>query len=142
MSGDSDVPGPNWGLKEEHLQLSQSLLHSGQALMEEFFGEYYNILVAEGWKFSTHTSFDAEGDKEGNDLLCEALGIMAGEIKKELDQIHIAVMEGYEFVIFCLDKGEDNLEIDSRSGKIHDISIDFPSEVLKQISLHVSGLKI
>ena len=61
--------------------------------------------------------------------------------KKELDQVHIAVMEGYEFVIFCLDRGEDKLEIDSRSGKIHDISPDFPSEVLEQISLSVSGFK-
>ena len=50
-------------------------------------------------------------------------------------------MEGYEFVIFCLDRGEDKLEIDSRSGKIHDISPDFPSEVLEQISLSVSGFK-
>ena len=141
MSVDDDKVGPNWGLKEEHLHLSQSLLRSGQDLMEDFFGEHYNTLVEEGWKFSICTSFDAEGDEQGNDLLHEAFGIMTGEIKKELDQVHIAVMEGYEFVIFCLDRGEDKLEIDSRSGKIHDISPDFPSEILEQISLSVSGFK-
>ncbi|MAM79115.1 MAG: hypothetical protein CL562_09465 [Alphaproteobacteria bacterium] len=140
MVDEDDKPASNFGMKEEHLHSTHPHIQQEQS-MEDFFGNSYNLLIEDGWNFSTYVTYDTQDDPEANKLLQEAFGIMTGEIKKFYDQTHAAVMEAYEFLVYKLEKNEDYLEIDSRSGQMLEKSPNFPNALLDQISSSITGFR-